>query len=132
VLAGACVLAAGCGDDPVSPVEDEAPILPPTNVSSITSDAEKLLITWEPNTHPHLKGYHVYRLETATQEAVRLTTEPVLAPEYRDPQARRGVEYEYRVTAITTAGKESMYTSVMVFLQAQTSDQGETYHGAEL
>ncbi len=122
LLLGAWALVAGCGSDPVAPTEDEAPILPPENVSAAASDTDKLIIGWDPNSHPRLAGYHVYRVEVATQETVRLTPDPTLNTTFQDMSARRGVEYEYRVTAITKAGKESIYASVMVLLQASEQE----------
>jgi len=122
VFLGACALVAGCGSDPVSPTDDEAPILPPENLVASPSDTEKLVITWDPNSHPRLAGYNVYRVVVDTQDMVKLTPAPVLTTSFMDPSARRGVEYEYRVTAITKAGKESVYASTAIMLQADGID----------
>lgn len=127
-----CGLAAGCGDETVAPIEDEAPILPPANVSAQASSVEKLLISWDASSHPQLRGYHVYRMELVTGEAVRLTNQTIPVTRYQDLSARRGVGYEYRVTAVTQNNKESTYTSVRVMLQAQTENQESRYHGREL
>jgi fibronectin type 3 domain-containing protein len=116
VLLGLCALVAGCGSDSVAPTDDEAPILPPANVTASTSDLDKLVLTWDPNSHPRLAGYCVYRLDITTQETVKLTPAPIANTQYRDMSASRGVEYEYRVTAITKSGKESIYTAIAVTL----------------
>jgi fibronectin type 3 domain-containing protein len=118
LLLGAWALVAGCGNDPVSPVEDEVPVLPVENVTAVTSDVDKLVIHWQPNSHPQLRGYKVYRADVAAQVVALLTPTPIYQTEYRDMSARRGVEYEYRVTAVTKAGKESVYTPVDVLLEA--------------
>jgi fibronectin type 3 domain-containing protein len=118
VFFGALALVAGCGSDPVAPIEDEAPILPPMNVTVTSSETAKLIVEWDPNAHPRLAGYHVYRQQTDTQETVRLTASPITNTYYEDMSAERGVGYEYRVTALTKAGKESVYTSIAVMLQA--------------
>ena len=118
VLFGACLLFAGCVSDLVAPVEDEAPVLPPTNVMASASETSKVTIEWDPNAHPKLKGYHVYRVETATLASVRLTAAPIANTYYEDMEARRGIGYQYRVTALTKSGKESAYASVAVMLRA--------------
>jgi fibronectin type 3 domain-containing protein len=118
VFLGALALCAGCNSDPVTPIEDEAPILPPTNLAASFSETAKLVITWDPNSHPQLSGYNVYRQQTDTQEIVMLTTSPVVDTYYQDMTARRGVAYEYRVTAVTKSRKESAYTSVAIMLFA--------------
>jgi len=119
VLFGACLLFAGCVSDSVVPADDEAPVLPPTNVTAAPSEMSKVVIQWDPNAHPMLKGYHVYRVETATQASVRLTASPIADTYYSDPSAHRGIGYQYRVTALTKSGKESAYASVAVMLQAE-------------
>jgi fibronectin type 3 domain-containing protein len=129
LLLGAWVLVAGCGSDPVAPTQDEAPILPPENVTAASSDVSKLIISWDPNSHPQLAGYNVYRMAIETQETTKLTVDPITSTSYEDMSARRGVEYEYRVTAITKAGKESIYASVTVLLQAS---QQQGYHRQEI
>lgn len=120
LLLCAWVLVAGCGSDPVAPTdptEDEVPVLPPTNVTATLSNADKLIISWDPNGHPQLEGYHVYRVEVANRNTVRMTPDPILETQYRDLSARRGVAYEYRVTATTKAGKESAYASATVMIE---------------
>jgi fibronectin type 3 domain-containing protein len=134
LLVSAWALVAGCGSDPVAPVEDEAPVLPPENVRAVTSSTEKLVVSWDPNSHPNLRGYHVYRVETATQTLMRLTDTPIPETHYQDMSARRGVEYEYRVTAITKAAKESAYQSTLVMLEADPQegpDSGLSRRSAE-
>lgn len=122
LLLCAGALVAGCQSDPVAPAEDEAPVLPPENVTAVASYTDKLIVTWEPNTHPQLRGYHVYRVETATQSMVRLTYTPIPETYYQDLSARRGVEYEYRVTALTKAGKESAYQSAVIMLEVDPQE----------
>ncbi len=115
VLIGLGALVAGCGSDTVSPT-DEAPILPPANVTASSSETNKLVITWDPNSHPRLAGYKIYRVDTGTQDVVTLTPLPITATSYADATARRGVEYEYRVTALTKSNKESLYTAITILL----------------
>jgi fibronectin type 3 domain-containing protein len=119
VLFSACWLAAGCVSDIVAPTEDEAPILPPTNVIATSSEVSKVVISWDPSSHPQLRGYRVYRVENVSQQSELLTSTSIADTCYNDASARRGVGYQYRVTALTKAGKESAYASVDVMLQAE-------------
>lgn len=129
LLVGAWALVAGCGSDPVAPVEDEVPVLPVENVTVTTSATDKVVVSWDPNSHPQLRGYHVYRVECVPQIVERLTDTPISETCYRDLSARRGIDYEYRVTAITKAGKESAYQSTFIMLDAdpqETPGNGES------
>jgi fibronectin type 3 domain-containing protein len=123
VLLGACALVAGCGSDSVAPTDDEAPILPPTGVVAMTSETARLELSWDPNSHPRLAGYQVYRLDVDSQELEKLTSTPITQTMYGDQSARRGVNYEYRVTAVTKSNKESAYTAIPVILQLIPKDE---------
>jgi len=125
LLLGTWALVAGCGSDPVAPTEDPVPVLPPENLLAMPSVSEKLILSWDPNSHPQLAGYQVYRVEVETQDMAKLTEDAIPGTTYQDLSARRGVEYEYRVTAITTSGEESSYASVSVILSPNqdTNDQ---------
>jgi hypothetical protein len=63
-------------------------------------------LTWAPNTESDLAGYNVYRHE-AGQPAVKINTELVKAPAYRDSNVQRGHKYFYAVTAVDLRGNES-------------------------
>ncbi len=63
-------------------------------------------LIWSPDTDADLAGYHVYRHEEG-EPPVRLTSEPVRAPAYRDNQVLAGRKYFYSVTAIDVRGNES-------------------------
>jgi hypothetical protein len=70
-------------------------------------------LSWTPNTDPDLAGYIVYRQEidakgVAAGTATRLNSTPVVGPAYRDQTAVAGRPYAYRVTAVDTAGNESV------------------------
>ena len=99
VLLGLCALVAGCGSDTVSPT-DEAPILPPENLTASAS-GESVTLNWNPSPHPRLAGYAVYRVQMNTQDVVKLTAGPIQATTYTDDSVTRGVAYEYQVTAVT-------------------------------
>jgi len=123
VLLGMCALVAGCVDDSTSPTDD-APILPPENLTVTQSGAEQLTLNWNPNSHPMLAGYNVYRVQIATQELVKLTPDLIQSTSYTDDTVRRGVGYEYRVTAMTKSRKESICVSIQAILRLNAHDPG--------
>lgn len=66
-------------------------------------------LTWNPNTERDLAGYFVYRrtqdqFETA---AVKLNSQPLPAPSYRDTSIQAGNTYLYSVSAVDIRGNES-------------------------
>jgi len=63
-------------------------------------------LIWAPDTDVDLAGYNVYRREESG-EAVRLNSEPVKAPAYRDERVAAGKTYFYSVTAADARGNES-------------------------
>jgi hypothetical protein len=70
-------------------------------------------LSWTPDTDADLAGYFVYRQEVDPQGQVtgtvtRLNITPVVGPAYRDQTALAGHRYAYRVTAVDTAGNESV------------------------
>lgn len=63
-------------------------------------------LVWAPVTDADLAGYNVYRREEGT-EPVKLNSEPVKTPAYRDSQVAAGKRYFYSVTSVDTRGNES-------------------------
>ena len=63
-------------------------------------------LTWAPNTEADLAGYNVYRHQ-AGQQPVKINTELVKAPAYRDREVTAGHNYFYAVTAVDLRGNES-------------------------
>jgi hypothetical protein len=79
----------------------------------VTAADRSIDLSWSPNTEPDLAGYIVYRQEIdakgeAAGTAARLNPTPVVGPAYRDQTAVAGHRYAYRVTAVDTAGNESV------------------------
>ena len=67
-------------------------------------------LSWEPDVEPRVAGYRVYRREALADHSNRwetITPEPVTGAAYRDATVLAGHRYEYRVTAVSTAGNES-------------------------
>jgi hypothetical protein len=63
-------------------------------------------LTWAPNTEADLAGYNLYRHQ-AGQPPVKISTELVKAPAYRDREVTAGHNYFYAVTAVDLRGNES-------------------------
>ena len=67
-------------------------------------------LTWAPNTEADLAGYNVYRHQ-AGQQPVKINTELVQAPAYRDREVTAGHNYFYAVTAVDLRGNESPHSA---------------------
>jgi hypothetical protein len=67
-------------------------------------------LIWAPVTNADLAGYNVYRSETKSTEArvmVKLNSELVKSPSYRDLAVASGKTYTYSVSALDLRGNES-------------------------
>lgn len=63
-------------------------------------------LVWNPNTEADFAGYNVYRHE-ADSEPVKINSELVKSPAFRDPNVLVGHTYFYSVSAIDVRGNES-------------------------
>jgi hypothetical protein len=63
-------------------------------------------LIWAPDTESDLAGYNVYRREQDGQ-AVKLNSDVVKTPTFRDTEVLSGREYFYSVSAIDVRGNES-------------------------
>jgi hypothetical protein len=63
-------------------------------------------LIWAPNTEADLAEYNVYRREQDSQP-VKLNSEPVKTPSFRDTQVLAGHQYFYSVSAVDVRGNES-------------------------
>ncbi len=63
-------------------------------------------LVWAPVLDADLAGYNLYRHEEGT-EPVRLNSDPLKAPAYRDAKVSAGKRYFYSVTSIDVRGNES-------------------------
>jgi hypothetical protein len=64
-------------------------------------------LSWEPDVEPRVAGYRVYRREGDAGAWQWLGAALVSVPAYRDDAVVAGRIYTYRVTAVSTEGKES-------------------------
>lgn len=124
VLLGLCALVVGCGDDSVAPTTDEAPILPPQNLT-VTQTPNMIRLSWDSNPQGNLAGYYVYRIEGGSGVLVKLTHTPILANFYEDYSVQPSIGYEYRVTSVTTNDKESPYVVANAALHGVSKEKRE-------
>jgi len=64
-------------------------------------------LVWTPNTEPDLAGYNVYRREEGGGGAVKLNSELIKSPAFRDNEAAPGHKYVYTVSAVDVRANES-------------------------
>jgi hypothetical protein len=70
------------------------------------SEGNRVRLVWSPVDAPDLAGYVVFRAD-GSQEAQRLTSEPVADPFFTDESVGQGKRYSYTVRAIDRAGNQS-------------------------
>jgi len=72
-----------------------------------------LELSWEISPEPDVAGYNIYRTDQPGQAGVRLNTELLLTPAFRDMNVQPGRVYYYSVTAVDRAGNESSQSAVV-------------------
>jgi hypothetical protein len=90
-------------------VHDIFPPAAPQGLQAVASGVGQqpfIELTWAPNTEPDLAGYNVYRHEEG-QPAVKINSELVKTPSYRDANVERGKTYFYSVSAVDLRNNES-------------------------
>jgi hypothetical protein len=111
-------------DSPVTTVavHDTFPPAQVNGVQAVFSGAGQrpfIDLSWAPNTESDVAGYDVFRHEAGTQP-VKINTELVKAPAFRDENVEAGKTYFYSVRAVdlrNNAGRTSEETSESVPLQ---------------
>ena len=81
----------------------------PTGLQAVASGAGQrpfIDLIWSPAAEADLAGYNVYRGEPGSA-AVKINSEIVKVPAYRDPDVKPGVRYSYSVSAVDARGNES-------------------------
>ena len=95
-------------------VTDIFPPAMPNGLQAVASGEGQLPfidLAWAPNTEPDLAGYNAYRRQ-GSADWVKLNTQPVKSPSFRDTDVVRGNLYEYSVSAIDLRGNESARSEV--------------------
>jgi hypothetical protein len=106
------------GDDsaPVRVIAHDVfpPAVPSGLQAAYSGEGQKPFIDliWAPVTNADLAGYNVYRSEITTDSAaaektVKLNSEPVKSPSYRDSDVVSGKTYTYSVSSVDVRGNES-------------------------
>jgi hypothetical protein len=121
------VMFLGCTDELNAPVTDETPVAPPTNVSAFALSDGSVRVKWDPSSDLTINGYNVYRREVGNGSAKRLNDSRVLATEYLDDGTAVPKQYQYRITAVNSKGKESHWTAVTIQTQTLTDPGTNKY-----
>jgi len=90
-------------------VHDIFPPTAPTGLQAVFSgvgQAPFVDLVWSPDSEVDLAGYDVYRHEEGAPP-VKLNTDPVKTPAYRDANVQSGKKYFYAVSAVDEHGNES-------------------------
>lgn len=107
-----CIIATVEGDDSAPQkvfTNDVYPPAVPTGLQAVFSgpgQAPFIDLVWAPNTDADLAGYNVYRSEPGGQ-AVKINTELVKTPAFRDANVSAGKAYLYAISAVDARGNES-------------------------
>lgn len=91
---------------------DIFPPAAPTGMQAVFSGpGQKLFIdlVWTPNSESDLAGYNIYRHEEGA-EPVKINSDLVRAPGFRDTQVLSGHEYFYSITAVDARSNESPHS----------------------
>jgi hypothetical protein len=100
------------GDDSANiPIvaHDVFPPAIPTGLQAVYSgEGQKPFIDliWAPVTNTDLAGYNLYR-SASGNNAIKLNSEPVKSPSYRDTFVVSGITYTYTVSSVDVRGNES-------------------------
>jgi len=80
-------------------------------VPAVAGSPAYLELSWAINPATDIAGYNVYRSEEASRAGVRLNSELLLTPSFRDMNVLPGHSYSYTVTAVDRSGNEGLASS---------------------
>jgi len=90
-------------------VHDVFPPAVPTGLQAVSAGTPQqpfIDLSWAPDTESDLAGYNVYRHEEGAAP-VKINSDAVKAPTYRDTAVSAGRRYSYSVSAVDVRGNES-------------------------
>jgi len=90
-------------------VHDVFPPAVPTGLQAVSSGTPQqpfIDLSWAPDTESDLAGYNVFRHEEGAAP-VKINSDVVKAPTYRDTAVQPGRRYSYSVSAVDVRGNES-------------------------
>ena len=97
------------------------PPTPPANLDA-RSGVDSVRLHWDSSTSAYIKGYDVYRSESADGPWTKIITEPVTGEDYEDTSAlSAGTTYHYCIKTVDTFGNESEYSEVASAVFGQLS-----------
>ncbi len=87
---------------------DVFPPAVPTGLQAVFSSEARpdVDLVWSPDADPDLDGYNVYRSENGGK-AVKINSQLVKTPAFRDTDVMPGTNYSYAVSAVDVRGNES-------------------------
>ena len=91
---------------------DSFPPAVPSGLEAVASGVGQLPfvdLIWAPNTDADLAGYNIYRHEEGAPP-VKINSEVVKTPAFRDPTVAGGKKYFYSVSAVDLRGNESAHS----------------------
>lgn len=86
---------------------------PPTGLTA-TVKTTTIQLVWNISADPIVKGYNVYRRDSPRSEAIKMTKQLLgtESPFFTDSSMQAGISYNYFVTAVSKANKESKYSGM--------------------
>ena len=81
------------------------------NVAETTQTSSAVTLNWKPSASAGVSGYRVYRGTAAGGPYSRITSSTLPALTYEDTNVVSGRSYYYVVTAVTTIGAESKFST---------------------
>jgi len=116
----------GCTEDiTATSTVDNQPVLSPSNVIAVALADGTVRVSWEQSSQPDINGYNLYRDANGHGSPQRLNSTRIKTNTFIDGSAEAWNEYEYRVTAVNSQGKESRPSTVVVEVQGRTSGDGD-------
>lgn len=93
-------------------LSDELPS-PPTGLTA-TVQTTTIQLVWNISAEPNVQGYNVYRRDSPRSEAVKINKQLLGtgSPFFTDSTMQAGISYNYFVTAVSKANKESKYSGM--------------------
>lgn len=88
----------------------DAPAMPLNFAAEVAPEQEKLSLSWQPNTESDLAGYNLYRSESMNSNYSKVASIDSQNTGYIDEGLRVASKYYYKLSAIDTAGNESVHT----------------------
>ena len=109
----------------------DAPATPTGFGVSVSSQTEKLYLTWLSNSETDLAGYNLYRKDTFNGSFTKVNTSPIPnkegAVDYTDEGLKIGKKYYYYLKAVDTAGNESQQTETLSAVTPGILDENRTW-----